>query len=118
VTLYNEGDQAVALTGAGSTRYAHVMLHQSTTAGGMGRMSMVERLAIPPHGSVALAPGGYHLMLMQAGATVSPGDTVPLMLDFDDGSRLPVAFLARPANAVDAGDAPAEVPAAEDEHAH
>lgn len=105
VTLHNTGDTAVALTGASSPRYAHVMLHQSTTDGGMGRMSMVDQLAIPAHGSVALAPGGYHLMLMQATKAVNAGETVSVTLDFADGSQLPVDFLARPANAVDAGEA-------------
>ena len=104
VTLHNTGDTTVTLTGATSARYGHVMLHQSTTEGGMGRMSMVEQLAIPAHGSVALAPGGYHLMLMQATKAVNAGETVPVTLDFADGSHLPVEFLARPANAVDAGD--------------
>lgn len=105
VTLHNTGASAVALTGASSPRYGRVMLHQSTTEGGMGRMSMVEQLAIPARGSVALAPGGYHLMLMQATRAVSAGETVSVTLDFADGSHLPVDFLARPANAVDAGDA-------------
>ncbi|HEX5305166.1 MAG TPA: copper chaperone PCu(A)C [Dyella sp.] len=104
VTLHNTGDTAVALVGASSTRYGHVMLHQSSTEGGMGRMNMVERLAIPAHGSVSLAPGGYHLMLMHATPAVSPGDKVPVTLDFADGSKLAVDFLARPANAVDAGE--------------
>lgn len=104
VTLHNTGASAVALTGASSPRYGRVMLHQSTTEGGMGRMSMVEQLAIPARGSVALAPGGYHLMLMQATRAVSAGETVSVTLDFADGSHLPVDFLARPANAVDAGD--------------
>ena len=117
VTLHNTGDSAVALTGASSPRYTHVMLHQSTTEGGMGRMSMVEQLAIPAHGSVALAPGGYHLMLMQATKAVNAGETVPVTLDFADGSHLPVDFLARPANAVDAGDAaPAMDPAMPMDH--
>lgn len=105
VTLHNTGDTAVALTGASSARYSHVMLHQSTTEGGMGRMSMVNQLTIPAHGSVALAPGGYHLMLTQTTKAVSAGEKVPVTLDFADGSQLPVGFLARPANAVDAGDA-------------
>jgi hypothetical protein len=109
VTLHNSGDSPVALTGASSPRYTHVMLHQSSTESGMGRMSMVDQLAIPAHGSVALAPGGYHLMLMHATGAVSAGDTVSITLDFADGSHLPVDFMARPANAVDAGD---PVPAA------
>ncbi|MGN6705205.1 MAG: copper chaperone PCu(A)C [Rhodanobacter sp.] len=100
VTLENRGDQPVALTGARSAAYAQVMLHHSSTQGGMSRMTMVESLPIPAHGTVVLAPGGYHLMLMQPGAAVSPGSEVKLQLQFDDGSSLPVDFIARPANAL------------------
>ena len=104
VTLQNDGDQPVALRGARSTVYADVMLHQSSTAGGMSRMTMVDALHVPAHGKAVLAPAGYHLMLMQANAPVKPGDTVRLMLRFTDGSTLATDFIARPANAMDAGD--------------
>jgi copper(I)-binding protein len=104
VTLQNDGDQPVALSGASSTVYADVMLHQSSTAGGMSRMTMVDALQVPAHGKAVLAPAGYHLMLMQANAPVKPGDTVRLTLSFTDGSTLATDFIARPANAMDAGD--------------
>ncbi|MFC5579711.1 copper chaperone PCu(A)C [Rhodanobacter terrae] len=104
VTLRNDGDQAVSLSGARSTVYADAMLHRSSTAGGVSRMTMVDALNIPAHGEARLAPAGYHLMLMQANAPVKPGDTVRLTLDFTDGSTLATDFIARPANAMDAGD--------------
>lgn len=104
VTLENDGDRPVALRGAGSTVYAEVMLHRSSRAGGMSRMSMVDALNVPAHGKAELAPAGYHLMLMQPNAPVKPGDTVTLTLQFGDGSTLATDFVARPANALDAGD--------------
>ncbi|MEO9079210.1 MAG: copper chaperone PCu(A)C, partial [Rhodanobacter sp.] len=73
VTLENDGDQPVALTGASSKAYAQVMLHHSSTQGGVSRMTMVDSLPVPAHGKAALAPAGYHLMLMQAVAPVEPG---------------------------------------------
>jgi copper(I)-binding protein len=104
VTLENRGDQHAALTGASSPAYAGVMLHQSSSAGGMERMAMVDEVTIPAHGTASLAPAGYHLMLTNAVHTVKPGDTVRLSLKFSDGSTLPTDFVARPANAVDGGD--------------
>ena len=53
VTLHNDSAQPVALTGATSTAYAEVMLHHSSTAGGMSRMSMVDTLTVPVHGEAA-----------------------------------------------------------------
>lgn len=99
VTLRNDGDQPATLQSASSPAYASVMLHQSTSAGGMDRMRMVDALTIPAHGQAALAPAGYHLMLMHAGKPVQPGDSVRITLRFADGSSLAVPFLARPANA-------------------
>jgi copper(I)-binding protein len=104
VTLRNDSTQPVALTGATSTAYAEVMLHHSSTAGGMSRMSMVDTLTVPAHGEAVLAPAGYHLMLMKAKNPVKPGDTVTLTLKFSDGSTLATDFAARPANAIDAGE--------------
>lgn len=103
VQLHNDGDQPAVIQSANSPRYAQVMLHESTTTGGMGRMKRVDQLTVPAHGDVRLAPGGYHLMLMQAGTPVTTGESVPVTLNFADGSHLQVKFLARPANALDDG---------------
>lgn len=103
VTLRNSGASSAVLIGAHSKTYVSVMLHQSTQdAAGMDRMSMVSRLAIPAHGEAALSPSGYHLMLEQAASPPQVGGTVEITLDFADGSHLPVMFLVRPANAIDA----------------
>jgi copper(I)-binding protein len=101
VTLENDSSHPVALSGASSPAYADVMLHQSSSEGGMSRMTMVDKLPVPPHGKAVLAPAGYHLMLMKAVAPVKPGDTVKLTLKFSDGSTLATDFVARPANAMD-----------------
>ena len=102
VTLENTGDQPATLTSASSPSYAHAMLHQSASEGGTSRMSMVDALPVPAHGKTALAPAGYHLMLMKAVHPVSAGDTVVVTLTFSDGSKLTTPFIARPANAIDA----------------
>lgn len=104
VNLHNSGNQAAALVAADSPAYAHVMLHESSSAGGVSRMSAVGSMVIPAHAGMQLAPGGYHLMLMQPKRPVAPGQAVTVTLHFADGSRLPVQFAARPANALDAGD--------------
>ena len=103
VTLENDSDQPVALIGASSKTYAQVMLHHSSTEGGVSRMTMVDSLSVPAHGKAELAPAGYHLMLMHPAAPVEPGSTVRLLLKFSDGSTLPTDFIARPANALDDG---------------
>jgi len=100
VTLRNDGDAPAVLDGASSAAYGSVMLHQSSTDTGMGRMRMVDRLTVPAHGQVALAPGGYHFMLMDAARPVQPGQKVQVTLHFADGSTLATDFVAKPANAL------------------
>lgn len=100
VTLRNDGDEPAVLDGARSASYGSVMLHESSTDTGMGRMRMVDLLIVPAHGQVALAPGGYHFMLMDAAKPVQPGQKVSITLHFADGSTLATAFLAKPANAL------------------
>ncbi|MEO7066583.1 MAG: copper chaperone PCu(A)C [Rhodanobacter sp.] len=117
-TLQNNSDQPVSLSSASSTAYAHVMLHHSSTAGGVSRMTTVKTLAIPAHGSAILAPAGYHLMLSQPVAPVSPGDSVKLILKFTDGSTLAADFAARPANALGSADEATEEPMGASPHNH
>lgn len=112
-TLDNASAQPADLTGARSSVYRQVMLHQSTTTGGVSRMQMTHALRIPAHGAAALSPGGYHLMLSEPTQPVRPGDTVRITLTFADGSTRDARFIARPANAMDAGDATDAAP-----HAH
>ena len=98
LTLLNLSDTDRYLTGAASPDYAAVMLHESDTApnGEMG-MRHVDKVRIPAHGEVRLAPGGYHLMLMKARHAIAPGDTVTVDLKFEDGRSLQVTLPVKPA---------------------
>lgn len=99
VTLENQGASAVTVVSAQSASYASVMLHESSTdRTGNSGMHMLDRLTIPAHGKVALAPAGYHLMLQQATHPLKPGDTIEVRLNFADGSHLQAPFQIRPAN--------------------
>jgi copper(I)-binding protein len=97
--IVNDSDATVRLTGARSVDYGTVMLHRSLLANSDSRMVMVDELDIPAHGSVKLAPGGYHLMLAHPTRTLKPGDTVPMTLHFAGGETLQVNFSVLPANA-------------------
>lgn len=97
--IANDGDAPVRLTGAHSAAYGMVMLHRSMLANSDSRMERVDQLDIPAHGSVKLAPGGYHLMLSHAKQPIKPGDKVPVALHFADGTTLQVDFSVLPANA-------------------
>ena len=86
MVLHNAGDQPSVLTGATSPACGTLMLHETQDDSGMAMMTMVPAMNIPPHGAVALAPGGYHLMCMQP--RMKTGDHIAVTLSFQDGTSL------------------------------
>src|ERR1700761_4519317 len=86
-TLHNGTARGVVLTGASSPGCGSLMLHQSEMTGGMSSMHHVDEVDVPAGGSVAFAPGGYHLMCMDAGPAIKPGGNVPVTLTVKDGSK-------------------------------
>lgn len=94
--LTNQGDHPVTLLGASSPRFAQVMLHQSVEKGEMSHMRMVASLVLPPHQTVAIAPGGYHLMMMSPPTPVAVGEQIKVTLTFSDGQILDVTLPVSP----------------------
>lgn len=79
-TIRNRGDAdrlVEVSSGVGAA-----MLHRSDHQGGVARMRMLSEMAIPADGSVALAPGGTHVMLTGLGAPLAVGAEFPLTLRF------------------------------------
>jgi copper(I)-binding protein len=95
VTLVNSSDKPIDLTDISSDDYQGTMLHQTVANGSTQQMVMVDKLTVPAHGQVAIAPGGYHIMLEHAQHKVAPGDTVHLKLQFSDGETLDTAFAVK-----------------------
>lgn len=95
--LKNNTAKSMSLTGAASPACGMLMLHKSEVVGGMNHMTMVDRVDVAQGGSVKFAPGGYHLMCMDPGATMKPGGTVPVLLQFADGTTMSVKFPVRAA---------------------
>lgn len=94
-TLRNNGRQSVVLTGATSPACGSIMLHQTTSTGGMAGMQHVPRVDVPSGGSASFAPGGYHLMCMQPGTAMKPGGAVPVTLLFQGGAKLTANFAVK-----------------------
>lgn len=90
MTLHNGGEADVDLVAAAADGFDAVELHRSFNENGMHRMVEQERIAIPAGEAVRLAPGGYHIMLIGLQRPLEEGDSVPIELTFDNGSRLVV----------------------------
>lgn len=90
MTLRNASAHRAVLTGADSPACGMLMVHRSETSDGADRMVPVMSVAVPPGGTLAFAPGGYHLMCMQP--HMKPGESVPVTLTFKGGQTVSAAF--------------------------
>ena len=89
-TAQNNSRRDVAITGARSDACGMLMIHQSSSKGGMSGMDMMETVKVPAGAQVAFAPGGYHLMC--EGAKMKIGTKVPVLINLSDGTAVAVAF--------------------------
>ena len=94
ITAPSEGSDA--LIGASSQVAAAVEIHE-TSAGADGMMGMhpVDKVELPAGSNVALEPGGYHLMLMDVAADLEAGDTIDLVLEFENAGNVTIRAAIR-----------------------
>ena len=91
LTITNTGTAEDKLVAASSVASGSVEIHEMATKDGVMTMRpLTNGLAIPGGKSVALAPGGYHLMLMNLKAPLKAGDKVPVTLTFEKAGKLDV----------------------------
>jgi copper(I)-binding protein len=86
-TLRNTGAKALQIDGFGGADFGTVTLHRTTIANGMSRMRHAGPVELAPGQSVALAPGGLHLMLMDPRRTLHAGDRTELSLQCGTARR-------------------------------
>ena len=92
LTIRNNGVAPERLTG-GSADFASVEVHEMKTENGVMKMrEMKNGLAIPAHGTVKLAPGGYHIMFTHLTKPLTKGETVKATLNFEHAPPLAVEF--------------------------
>ncbi len=85
--LNNRGHEDHALVAAASPAAEVVELHEHVMKDGMMQMRPVPRIGIPAGATTRLQPGGYHVMLIHLRQDLASGQTVPLTLTFEDGSK-------------------------------
>jgi len=90
--ITSQAPDPLRLVGAESPAFGGVMVHRSVEEDGMARMVHVDGVDLAPGQSLAFAPGGYHLMLMNRTRDLRTGEEVPVTLRFGDGQTLVVSF--------------------------
>jgi copper(I)-binding protein len=83
--LRNDSAETIELSGFTSPQFGDVSLHRTELVDGVSRMREVPSLNLAPGESLALEPGGYHLMLMMPVAPIALGERVTLDISADDG---------------------------------
>ncbi len=70
-------------------------IHVVAESAGMAQMRPTEAVDVPAHGSVALAPQGTHIMLMDLPRPLVAGERFPLTLQFEQAGRIDVSVEVR-----------------------
>lgn len=96
--VHNAGKNDLAILGAQSDGCSTVMMHKSSSTGGMSRMEMVDKVDVLAGGKVSFAPGGLHLMCMRPTSLMKIGGKVPVVLQLSDGTRVAATFSVRGAS--------------------
>lgn len=80
-------DSAQSLVEARSPVAGVVEIHEMKMEGGVMRMRAIPSLSLPAGKGVSLAPGGYHVMLMDIKSELKQGQTVPITLVLEGADR-------------------------------
>lgn len=88
VTVHNSGAEPLQVVGGSAELADRVEIHRSEGRDGMTRMVPVAALPVPAGGSVSLAPGGTHLMLLELERMPAEGETLELCLALADERQI------------------------------
>jgi copper(I)-binding protein len=93
LTIENKGSAADKLIGGSGDIAGRVEIHEMTMEGGVMKMRPLDKgLVIESGKTVKLAPGGYHIMLMDLKAQLKQGEKVPVTLQFEKAGKVNVSL--------------------------
>ncbi len=96
LTLTNAGPEADTLVGGSTPLAERIEIHQMSTEGGVARMRpLPDGLEVAPGSSVALAPGGIHLMFIKPTRPFAEGDRIEATLEFARAGSVRVEFVVQ-----------------------
>jgi copper(I)-binding protein len=81
------GKSNTRLVGAASPAAKSVEVHNMKVDNGVMKMFPVDGVDLPAGKPVKLAPGGFHVMLMDLQKPLKAGDKVPLKLTFETANK-------------------------------
>lgn len=103
LTIVNAGTEADRLVSATTEVTPTVEIHTMSVVDGVMKMEQLpEGIDIPAGGTVSLAPGGLHIMLIGPNQPFVEGECVALVLNFETAGALPVELNVGPVGAREA----------------
>jgi uncharacterized surface protein with fasciclin (FAS1) repeats/copper(I)-binding protein len=89
LVITNNGEEDVTLVSANAAAAGTTEVHQTIVENDVARMEeMADGLVIPAGESVALEPGGFHVMMLDLEENLVEGSTTVITLEFDNGESL------------------------------
>lgn len=85
--IKNTGNVDRKLVNAESPAAKTLQLHNHFNENGVMKMRQVESIDVKANAQAELKPGSYHVMLIDMKAELKEGDSVPITLIFDDGTK-------------------------------
>ncbi|MDU6239587.1 MAG: copper chaperone PCu(A)C [Bradyrhizobium sp.] len=93
LTIENKGGAPDRLVAGSGDVAGRIEVHEMAVNNGVMTMRPLEKgLVIEPGKTVALAPGGYHLMLMELKSPLKQGDKLPVTLEFEKAGKVAVTL--------------------------
>ncbi len=93
LTIENKGTEADRLTGGSADVAGKVEVHEMAMNNGVMTMRPLDKgLVIEPGKTVKLAPGGYHLMLLDLKSPLKQGDKLPVTLEFEKAGKVSLSL--------------------------
>lgn len=97
MAIVNTGAEADRLIGVESDIAMKTEVHESKVdENGVGTMDHVDAIEIPAGGTVLLEHGGYHIMFMGLGGTLTEGEMHKAVLIFERAGRVEIEFQIDP----------------------
>jgi copper(I)-binding protein len=93
--LQNKSADNHAIVKAESPVAKIVELHTHIMEGGVMKMRQVKQIEVPAQGSTRLKPGGFHVMFIGLKSELKPGQSVPVTLIYEDGSKTTIQAQVR-----------------------
>jgi copper(I)-binding protein len=93
LTIENKGSAPDRLIAGSTDAAAKVEVHEMAMNDGVMTMRPLDKgLAIEPGKTVKLAPGGYHLMLLDLKSPLKQGDQLPVTLEFERAGKVKLSL--------------------------